>query len=544
MKKIDLVFVITFAFLFLVLGIKNVDRAVDSGWHDTGWYLKNALEIKENGAFSGFWRDCLNGTYTEANQHPLYILSISPFASHSLKFFAKAKLVSLFFGWLTILILYYLAFSLYGRGVAALSVLLTSMNFYMLRESSHVAAEMLLVLTGLLAWYFIVRGFDNNKYWILAGLFSGLAYLSKGSGIFFIFIFVLAVFMIKKLSILRNKYFYFFFVAFVLAAFPLLWRNVIVYHNPIYNLNSHVMWLDNWKQTYEPAFAQNPPNVFDYFQTHSLKTAIMRMVKGSKRELIVLFDTLKLIGYFQWLYVGAFLGFFAFLGFIFDSNTVRRTVNFLFLGIFFLFFAWYNPIVADARFILPIMPVLFILTAVAIKAIFLSFIKITGGINASKLKKIKSLAFVLVLIFAWSLSAVNLFSGEITNPLYSYRKAPGYDELLSWLKEHLKKNENYILWPAHAYWFEWYAKLPGSSVPFPEVQNFSELQDFIVNKKIHWIIIHKEIILDRKAIVQDYFGIDPRKGIIQKKAIAGWQLEYKPPLEPVPFLIFKVVVNQ
>jgi hypothetical protein len=67
---------------------------------------------------------------------------------------------------------------------------------------------------------------------------------------------------------------------------------------------------------------------------------------------------------------------------------------------------------------------------------------------------------------------------------------------------------------------------------------------FIWGNKVRWVIIHREIILDRKAIVQDYFGIDPRKGIIQKKAIAGWQLEYKPPLEPVPFLIFKVVVNQ
>jgi len=142
------------------------------------------------------------------------------------------------------------------------------------------------------------------------------------------------------------------------------------------------------------------------------------------------------------------------------------------------------------------------------------------------------------------LSAVNLFSGEITNPLYSYRKAPGYDELLSWLKEHLKKNENYILWPAHAYWFDWYVKLPSKSVPFPEVKNLLELQNFIWGNKVRWVIIHREIILDRKAIVQDYFGIDPRKGIIQKKAIAGWQLEYKPPLEPVPFLIFKVVVNQ
>ncbi len=539
--KIDIFFLVVFSFSFIVFGMQKVDTAVNSGWHDTGWYLKNAIEIRENGGIGGFLKSCLNGSYTEANQHPLYILAISLFAARNLEFFAIAKLVSLFFGLLTLFAIYYFALSFYGRTVAVISVFFIGLNFYMLRESSHVAAEMLLVLTSLFAWYYIIRGFDENKYWLAAGLFAGLSYLSKGSGIFLIFVFVVAALIIYGSSILKNKYFYLFFVAFSIIAFPLLWRNLIVYHNPIYNLNSHVMWLDNWKQTYDPNFANNPPNIIEYLHTHSRIEIFKRILEGSKQELIVLVDMLKLAGYFQWLYVGAFFAFLSSVGFFIDRDSKRRIVNILFFGIFFLFFSWYNPIVADARFILPIMPVLFMLAALAIKSLFYVFYSKILRFDPKKTKAIKSFFYVSLLLIAIMVPASGLYSNGLKNPLRSYKKAPGYDELLGWLKLHLKKNDRYILWPAHAYWFEWYVNLPGESVPFPDVKNFNRLRNFIREHKITVVIVHPETLQERARIIRDYFYNDPINGIVERKPIRGWILEYKPTRQPVPFLIFRIV---
>ncbi len=539
-KKIDLVLALVFALSFFVIGLQQVDRAVDLGWHDTGWYLKNAIQIHETGGLRGFFSHCFNGTYREANQHPLYLVLLSFFASRNLTFFTKAKLVSFSIGLLTLIMTYFLVLSLYGRAVAILSTLLLEFNSYFLRESSHVAAEILLVLASLLAWYFIIKGFEKNKFWIAAGLFAGLAYLSKGSGIFFLFIFVLSAFFIQGFSVLRNKYFYYFFLAFGLISLPLLWRNALVYHNPIFNINSHVMWLDNWKQTYDPAYSKHPPNLIIYFKTHSLDQAFGRMVIGSKKELFLLFDSLKLTGYLQQFYVGLLFGVLAIFGFFLDLDKRRRLVNLLFLASFFMFFSWYNPIVADARFILPLIPILFILASVALVKIVKKIACIVGINSFWQNKNVKIWAYVFTILIIWVVPTVHLLSQGLGNPFHSYRTAPGYTELLQWLEKNITARDKYILWPAHNYWFEWYAPIRGESIPFPEVKDFSLLRKFIAFKGITYIIIHPEMIQERKNILKTYFQVDSVGGVHQLRPVAHWTKIWQPPIKPVPFLIFKV----
>ncbi len=540
LEKLDFLFIVAFIVAFLVLGISKVDQSVNTGWHDTGQYLKNAIDIKYSGGLIGFIIHCYSGTYTEANQHPLYLLILSLFAKKELSFFVTAKLISLFFGLLTIISLYLIVFNLYSRKVAVLSTLMMSLNFYFLRESSHVAAETVLVFTSLWAYFFIIKGFKNHKYWVLAGFFSGLAYFSKGSGIFMLAVFLISLILIYPKNFFKKKYAYLFFVLFISASAPLLWRNSLIYHNPIYNLNSHVMWLDNWEQTYNPAYVADPPNAWVYFKTHSPSVFFNRLYKGIKTEIFVTFDSLTMIGYLRWTYVGILVSFFLMIGYLFDKRKINKTVNFLFLALFLLFFSWYNAIVVDVRFILPVVPVMIMLSSLGMIKVFDNILKL---LKVRNLRVIRNGGYAFLLILVFTIPLQSIYSKGLKSPEYSYKLAPGYEELLNWLKGHLTKNDHYILWPAHQYWFDWYAGLPGQSIALPNVKNFQAFQDFIRNQNITKVVIHKENLQRRKNILKEYFSYNKIKGVLQLKPIHNWQLIYKSRQEPVPFLIFKIVRN-
>ena len=72
---------------FFILGLGHVNENTDpEGW-DTIAYLQEANLIKNNGGTTDFFKLCLNGKYKQSNQHPLYILLLSPFASREISFF-------------------------------------------------------------------------------------------------------------------------------------------------------------------------------------------------------------------------------------------------------------------------------------------------------------------------------------------------------------------------------------------------------------------------------------------------------------------------
>ena len=82
----------------------------------------------------------------QALQNPLYILAITPFAELDTNFMISAKLVSLFFGALAMLVGYYFIQKFYSHLVAAIASAGFVMTHLYVEWSTLVACESLLVL--------------------------------------------------------------------------------------------------------------------------------------------------------------------------------------------------------------------------------------------------------------------------------------------------------------------------------------------------------------------------------------------------------------
>lgn len=97
----------------------------------------------------------------------------------------SGRIVSLLFGMSTVLLVYFLSFSLYGRGVSHVSVLLTALFPALVIWSNKVATESvfiaLLVMGMLLCWKMTEK--RTFSYCLLSGCVLGLSYLARAIGI-------------------------------------------------------------------------------------------------------------------------------------------------------------------------------------------------------------------------------------------------------------------------------------------------------------------------------------------------------------------------
>src|SRR5688572_12374096 len=189
-KTLAIITLVCSGFLFITLGLRHIDSSRDPSFEDTGSYLEGALNIKENGGASNFIQLCVNGVFKIAEQHPAYLLALSTFASRDITFFRNAQFFTLAVGLAVILVTFLVGVRLFEERAAALATLLLSLNAALLVRASNVTVETMLILFMLLAWYFIIRGFDDRRYWAAAGLASGLAYMTKGTGLFLVPVFV------------------------------------------------------------------------------------------------------------------------------------------------------------------------------------------------------------------------------------------------------------------------------------------------------------------------------------------------------------------
>lgn len=536
----NFVLILLMCLTFLILGIHGVNKAVDPGWDDTSAYLGEALFIKENGGILNFVKLSVTGQYEWVQNHPLYLLILSPFAERSPNFFPKAKLVSLGVGLITIITLFFVAEDLYGTLVGLISSFLLVFNTSFLLRSSHVDCEPLLVLLVLLSWYFMVNGAKEKKYWIYSGMFSGLAYMTKGTGLLMVPVFIISSLIIFKFGILRNKYFWLFFLGFFLTSFPLILRNTIAYKNPFYNgYNSYVIWLNKWEQVYNPSFHNNPPTMVSYFKSHSLSEIVSRFVHGSVSEGKLLLKSMSLIaipGSLMKIFCILLFLFFI-LGLIKRKNISEKVCTVVTILIFFIFFSWYYQVVPSDRFITPLIPLLLIFSSLGIIEFLGYFIEIFD--KWLKFNPLSILPYVLG-VFLILTSGYSVATRSISNPLNSVKFADGYYELLNWMRNNIKENDVYILAPAHNYSLSWYLDLKGKPISFPMLNDFSEFRSFIKQKGVTFIILHKETYQRRQNLLKDYFEYNEVDGLFEKKPVDGWNFIYGQSGKPTQFRIYRV----
>jgi len=322
-----------------------------------------------------------HGTLTDGTRSPLYPAFLALFAGRAWRYFTQAKLLSAAFGLLAITALFWLGWQQFNLFTGLVAAYLLSINVEFIVHSATALTESLLVLLFILAWFAMRQALAQPqaaKIWALAGAITGLAYLAKGSGQLLAASFVAVALLLYRLELLRSRGVWLFLGCYVLLASPLWLYNAVQFGNPTFNYAiTHQMWMDSWNE-WHPNDTANLPTLASYLQTHTIAEIWERQWTGMKALRNILIKTLwptRTLRVDRFLLSpasGVTLAVLAGLPLIFWRATGRYLTRHgpaLYLTgtvglLFFLLFSWYVPIVAlGQRFLLPIVPFIFLLLA-------------------------------------------------------------------------------------------------------------------------------------------------------------------------------------
>jgi 4-amino-4-deoxy-L-arabinose transferase-like glycosyltransferase len=158
-----------------------------------------AQGIANDSAAYGFMaRDFLKGNFIKGLSipgHPLYPLLMALFSFDTTHVEMAGRLLSLFFGTLTIIPLFYLVKEAIGEKEAIFSALLYSFQPYLVTYSGMLLTEATYWALLILSVYFFWTGLKKEKIWrmMLSGFFLGLAYLTRPEGIGYVFVYLIWV---------------------------------------------------------------------------------------------------------------------------------------------------------------------------------------------------------------------------------------------------------------------------------------------------------------------------------------------------------------
>lgn len=371
----------------------------------------NRAEIEDQWSYLHFARDDIAahggpaalvgrlyaGEFEDPNRNPLYtaLLSLSPS-------FEGGKRLSAGIGMMTLIVLSCAVARRFGVLVAGTSGVLLATNFAYGHATTLVSCEGLMVLWSGLAWLASAAIVDRwssraekaaGSVSVTAvlpfagiGVLLALAYLTKASGIFLLvgFLVWLAARCLRRggrasrraghtqgptpadsggdeaALPLRQRCRFLGAAAgaalagWLIVSSPLLVRNARRFGNPLFNVNTYQLFSDRFDPEWTQPGSSTLKRAAQYFGKHSAGEIIWREARGMAWEAFILLRSLgptpldngRAI-------VGVVLLFFCLLGMAAERRADAALVL-LWVGIFWLFFAWYVPIAVGDRFVLPL----------------------------------------------------------------------------------------------------------------------------------------------------------------------------------------------
>lgn len=552
-KIFNKIILLLIVLIFVLLSINGINSATNPQDWDTTAYLGEANFIKNNGGVINFLELCVTGKYKQANQHPLYILLLTPFASTNISFFILAKIISSIIGLVFLILFYIISKRFIGESAALLSLLVICLNPLIIQWTTLVASESLLLLFSFLCMYFIIEGFKENKKWLFAGIFAALAYLTKGTSIILIPGFVLSALIIYKFKIVVNKYFWSFFILFILISSPLLIRNTVVYGNPFFNVNNYIITygIDYLEENRYVTFSNEEGATiwkFDHPHSQDIKTSVkddstsdqsntpIILLSGIGLSIKLFWHTINIFEQYLPGIISTFTGLFMVTFFILGLFRYRNQGgNYYFISTIFIFIIVFsfNPI---DRYYFPLIPFFWIY-------IFLGVRELKMILFESTIKKYLStnyFKFVLytLLIFTFLYSIYLIQTKPLSNPLNSVKYDESRKEILSWLRTNIKKNEKYTLGPNLNWQLEkgiWI--LPPDNA---KLRSFKKFESFLIKHNVSYVIVDKHSLHDKMLVKEGIFKYDKHLGILENTKIANWELVYQDQNIPKEFLIYKI----
>ncbi|WP_339733675.1 hypothetical protein [uncultured Gimesia sp.] len=356
--------------------------------NDQASFLSQAKTVQESGGALALMPQLFAGEYREANQHPLYVALLSFFPDYE-----AGKRLSAMFGLLTLLIFSIGIARQYGNLTGGLLGFLISVNAAYCQLTGRVVCEGLLLFFIAALWLIVLRLPDLRQtlkipYMLLIGLglTLGLAWLTKGTALLLLLGILLwfcsyavnwnglfsrfkrsttkdagAAEPIQTVTTTASLKTIVISVCLVLASFvvsasPLLVRNTRVYGSPTFNANSYLMFQDEFSEPHALAKQGSLREAAQsYLQTHSVVDIVKREVKGMLWQVFIFLRSLGPLPFEEGrLFFGLLAVPFLLVGLLSETGPTRR-LYLIWMLLFWLAFAWYLPIAAGERFLMPLL---------------------------------------------------------------------------------------------------------------------------------------------------------------------------------------------
>ncbi|HAH44305.1 MAG TPA: hypothetical protein DCM07_05505, partial [Planctomycetaceae bacterium] len=145
--------------------------------------------------------------------------------------------------------------------------------------------------------------------------------------------------------------------SFAVIAAPLLIRNVRVYGSPTFNANSYLLFEDEFSEPHalikQRGSLRNAAQ--HYWQTHTVPEMIKREIKGLVWQAFIFLRSLGPLPFGEGrLFFGLLAAPFLIVGLMSESGPARR-LYLIWMLLFWLAFAWYLPVAAGERFLIPLL---------------------------------------------------------------------------------------------------------------------------------------------------------------------------------------------
>jgi hypothetical protein len=361
--------------------IRHLALPQDPWDDDQGAFLITAREIHDSGGIGGLVATLFAGEFAEANRHPLYLalLSIRPT-------FEFGKGLSAAIGTLTLVLLTLLLGRKRGWQTAGVFAVLLATNSAFSQFSSTVVCDVLMLLLGGLIWLLHLPQLEalpesqavtprrRMAQAATAGGMLGLAWLTKGTGLVLLggyLLWLLAAWLFSERRAraesdqLRGTtpvwrglgQIACVTLAFVIVAGPLLIRNVRRYNSPFHNINSLLLFADRYEDL-EPMLRSGVTTgeaARNWLATHDAGDILRRELSGLIWELFIILrslgpaplDDARVL-------IGVPLAICAAL-WMFARRSAADGLLLVWGLVCWSVFAWYVPIAAGERFIVPLL---------------------------------------------------------------------------------------------------------------------------------------------------------------------------------------------
>lgn len=350
--------------LFVLLAAVRAWHHTHPFYDDVG-FLELGNRAREMGGPPELLKALFAGTWTEDNRHPLYVAALSLVAGRDPGYHRRAQALTIALGVLALLACWATARRHAGHRPALVLLAFLAVSETMIEQAAKESSEPLLIAFYALGMGAVLDGFERPRAWLAAGIWGGLAYLGKASGIFLVVCFVLALLRARGAQALRERWAWGMGLAFAVTASPLLIRNVRVYGWPLHNWNGQLLWIDrlpDYAEIFSPHALDRLPHGPLQLLRHSTLGRILwdRLVMGAAETSVNLGDAMSLVapGPVSPLHIAyGVIGFGAALVALrllwCAPASFRRTFLLVQAGFFVAFFMFFSVVGGAARYLFP-----------------------------------------------------------------------------------------------------------------------------------------------------------------------------------------------